>query len=332
MRTDLSPTFAPKASGSQNAAAMRWAVLMQVCDSDSEIAPVALSSMVNALRSGETPVEIHLFIIDDASKGRIGDRLSEHARELGVDVTLHSLRQPLGFRGSAARMMTAFSLAAVAGAKSGRGFDFVAKIDPDTLFIRPGLADSIARHAGPRGIWGVTVPTRGRDKLLYLLDLLPAGFRRKQIGNSIGREWSLSRWGPVWWSAAGRRALFRRRNAYRFRFAAGCFYAVGGETVRELAGCGAFDGPAFVRHGFLTSEEDPIVSTLVASVGDPIVDLNALEPAWGHPSVVAETDVNAVVEAGTYMVHPLKANDAGRTLRARFVEAERRRWGDRAPA
>ena len=155
-------------------------------------------------------------------------------------------------------MMAAFAMAAAADPAGATPFDFVIKIDPDTLLVRPGVGDFLAtRCTGGRGVWGVTVPTRGRDRLLYLLDLLPVGFRRKQVGNDVQRQWSLSRLRPVWWGDIGRRALLRRRNPYRFRFAAGCFYAVGGESFRELAACGVFGRQVFGRHGFLTSEEDP---------------------------------------------------------------------------
>src|SRR4051812_19605042 len=93
---------------------MRVAGLMQVCDSDREIAPAAFASLMTSLRepSGGPAVDVRLFVVDDASKTRAGELLAESARTAGVEATLKVLSTPIGFRGSATRMMAAFAMAA----------------------------------------------------------------------------------------------------------------------------------------------------------------------------------------------------------------------------
>jgi hypothetical protein len=298
---------------------MRIALLMSVCEGDKAIAREAASALIR----GSAGAKFDVFILDDASPSRVGEMLAEHCGKLpGVLSTgVKLLPAPVGFRGGVTRVILQLQWIASVGTP----YDIVMKIDPDSLVVREDFLDSF-RHdivrRGGRGLWSIAHPNRFRDVVLFLADLLPAGFRRKTVGTIIQRDWELSRMRPVWWSDIGWRALF---HGYRFRYSHGAFYAFGGETFREIARRGYLDRLVIGRHGFVTSEEDPMATVLTRAVGDPLIDLNQLVPNWGIAFLGSQARAEEVLSSGTYLVHPIKDNDSGRKLRGEFMAALARR-------
>jgi len=284
---------------------------MTVCEGEGDIARDAISSLLG----DAPPASIDAFVIDDASKSRVGKALVDHCASLGVTAELKVLPDPLGFRGCVSRLITGLAWIAEPGRPP---YDFVVKLDPDALFLRPDFLRFIARHCSPRGIWGMVGPMRKRDRVLLLADLFPAGFRRKTTGTLIQRAWEPRRFRPVWWADIGRRALL---NGFRFRYANGSMYALGGDTLRALAGRGYLQRRVAGRHGFITSEEDLMATLLTFAAGHGLTDLNQISPAWGEPHAGPHTDPQRLLAAGTYLLHPLKANPAGSELRRRFMHA-----------
>lgn len=296
---------------------MRIALMMSVCENDKAIAAAAVTSLVRR-RAG---YEIDVYVQDDASPSRVGVALAEHCRRnLGISAQVNELPFPVGFRGG----VTRFTMLMNWIASTGIEYDLLVKIDPDSLVLRDDWLDSFSADVsarGGRGIWSIARPFRKQDALLFLLDLLPMGFRRKKTGTLIDRKWELRRWRPVWWAGIGWRALFR---GLRSRYSHGAFYAIGGETFRDVARRGFFKRLKPDRHGFFTSEEDPMATVFAYSVGDRLIDLNELVPGWGNAYWGPDLPPATVVASGMYVVHPLKDNEAGRKNRTLFMEAMQR--------
>jgi hypothetical protein len=291
---------------------------MSVCQGESDIARDAITSLLG----DAAPGGIEAFILDDASPSRVGQAVVDHCASLGIPARLKVMPSRVGFRGGITRVVTTLKWIAdtAAAEHSGRPlpYDLVVKLDPDSLLLRRDTVAFLAGRCPRRGIAGILHNMRRRDQLLFLADLLPVGFRRQSVDGVVHHKWEFRRFGPVWWSDIGRRALL---NGFRFRYTHGALYVIGGETLQSLAAAGYLHRPLAGRHGFMTSEEDPMASVLTAAVGHPIVDLNAPGAPFGEAYAWPDMDPAPLLAAGAFLLHPLKPTPAGTELRRRFIQA-----------
>jgi len=158
-----------------------------------------------------------------------------------------------------------------------------------------------------------------RNRVLLLADLLPMGFRRR-LGKdgTLERNWELARMGSVWWADIGYKAMFQ---GFRFRYFGGPCYILGGQTVLKLAQAGFLNRVQEDRHGFLTSEEDVLMTLAVTAVGTAITDLREIHPRWAEFQISPRTTLGKLAADQPFLVHPLKASPAGDALRERVRSA-----------
>jgi hypothetical protein len=279
---------------------MKIAVLMVVCEGEFGIACDALNSVAAACANNECVA----YIVDDASASLVGERVLETVkRTRGVSGQCLRLRRSLGFHGMAERLF--FGLKQIAD--HGTRFDLIVKLDPDTLVVRRDFGQFLAENcAGPRGLSGEMHEMLPRLKLSFLLDQLPFGFRRKSTGGVMQHGGELSRFAPVWWSDIGRKAI---GGGFRFRYVPGCFFVLGGETLRTLDRSG-YLARSQARHGLLFND-DLILTACVYALRHPVIDFSQKSPHWGSSMFMPEeTPLDTVLRHAPYVVHPLKNNAA----------------------
>jgi len=287
----------------------RIALFTAVCDADAGMAVPALLSVMKALEGHS----VRLCIVDDASVHNVGKRTSSALSSWSDwQPAVIRLPSPLGFRGCSER--TRISLKWIA--ETWPDVELVIHTDPDTLVLRPGLADVVeAMATRPGTMQGFTRKMRLKDRLAYCMDLLPVGLARRIIGGRIAHSYRRIRLRPVWWASAGRSAL---RRGFNFRFAGGGFYAFSGDLLRRIHGAGHLHVSALGNHGLITSEEDVIASTLVCSVGGRVCDLRDMYPNLGSLAV-GDWTPEGLVASGARIVHPIKANGESQTRVERLL-------------
>ncbi len=279
---------------------MKLAIFMKVCGGEYEIAWDSLTALADACAEAN----ITLFVLDDASPSRVGKRLTEKFSEMTKNtVNCYELPKSLGFRGSAYRAFLGLDRIT----NSGEVFDIVIKIDADALVVRRDLGNFIEKvGSNGYGLYGVSNPMRLRDRLLYLADFLPIGFKRKKIEQVIQRQWQLNRVSPVWWTDFGSKALC---NGFRFNFIPGCFWFLGGKTLQRLKEVGYLSLDQS-KHGFVFND-DLLLTTAVYAINHPVVDLATLSfsPHWyGTMSMGENTPIETIKTLKPYVLHPLKDN------------------------
>lgn len=275
---------------------MKLALFMKVCEGEYDIAWDALTSLAQSCKGAD----ITLFVLDDASPSRVGKRLADKFHETTHNpVDCLELPRSLGFRGSAQRAFLGLDRIA----SSGEEFDIVVKIDSDALVVRDDLGDFLEKSCpNGLGLYGEGREMRGRDRLLFLADYLPMGFKRESIDGVIQRKWQLSRTYPVWWSDVGTRALL---NGFRFHFIPGCFWYLGGKTLQKLKEVGYLSRDQS-NYGFVFND-DLLLTTAVYAINHPVVDLTTISPHWQESMAMSEDTPLAVVkQLHPYVVHPLK--------------------------
>jgi hypothetical protein len=288
---------------------MRLALIMAVCEGEYACGIDAIESM----RRSCAGAEIDLYLIDDASPSRVGEALAAEFQRRGLWAVCQTLDSTIGFRGCAMRSFTL--LASVA--RSGRPYDLVVKMDPDTLVIRDGLLEIMKKHClGGEGIWGPRQKMRLKDRIPLLLDLLPAGFRRRRRGTIIEHAYELRRFRPVWWNRMGWNAL---RRGFKFQFVPGAMMIISMRTVQKALEREYLENRFNRGHGFITSEEDIMVSLLITACGAPVNDLRIMVPDYGDVSVSDTADPNQLLSRGLYFVHPVKPTGRGERLRAALL-------------
>jgi hypothetical protein len=274
---------------------------MCLCEGEEAIAWDVLSSIAVACSGAE----LSLFIVDDASKSRVGQRLASRFRgEFGFAASCRALRSGLRFYGMVERLFIGLNDIV----KSGQQFDAVLKLDPDICVVRRDLLAFIKQTCPDGvGLFGERYEMRARDALLLVADLVPFGFARKRVDGVIFRDWSLRRYFPVWWQDFGRRALL---NGFRFGFIAGGFWILGGQTLRKLGETGWFARDQ-AKHGFVFTD-DVMLTMATYAIGDPVVDLAKRSPHFGRfLSITEETPMANVLPARPYIIHHLKDRPKG---------------------
>ena len=271
---------------------------MKVCEGEYDIAWDALMSLAQSCKGAD----ISLFVLDDASPSQVGKRLADKFYEATLNpVDCLELPRSLGFRGSGQRAFLGLERIA----SSGEAFDIVVKIDADALVVRDDLGDFLEKSCpNGLGLYGEGNLMRWRDRLLYMMDYLPMGFKRALVDGVIQREWQLSRNYPVWWTDFGRRALL---NGFRFHYIPGCFWYLGGKTLQKLKEVGYLSRDQS-KYGFVFND-DLLLTTAVYAIGHPVVDLITVSQHWkGSMSMSENTLIVAVNHLDPYVVHPLKNN------------------------
>ncbi|HVU05899.1 MAG TPA: hypothetical protein VHE30_29320 [Polyangiaceae bacterium] len=279
---------------------MKIALFMTVCEGESVISRDALQSLVRACEGHD----LHAFIVDDASESAVGDGLVEFAKRThGVPGECLRMKQSLGFHGMAKRLFAGLERVA----EHGGDFDQIVKLDPDALVVRRDLGRFLAESTiGRRGLAGEMHGMRLRDCAPFLLDQLPFGYRRRSANGVLAHDKEFRRVGPVWWTDIGVRALL---GGFHFRYVPGCFFVLGGDTLRALHERG-YLARSQARHG-LVFNDDLILTASTYAVGHPVVDLSRRSPHWGWSMSMAEdTPMDVVVKHAPYVVHPLKKHAA----------------------
>ena len=87
----------------------------------------------------------------------------------------------------------------------------------------------------------------------------------------------------------------------------GCFFVLGGETLRALDRSG-YLGRSQACHGLLFND-DLILTACVYALRHPVVDLSLKSSHWGSSMFMSEeTPLEVVLRQAPYVVHPLKNN------------------------
>jgi hypothetical protein len=204
-------------------------------------------------------------------------------------------------------------------ATSGRSFDIVLKLDPDTLIIGgQQLGQFIDQHCcNSAEMWGSLHTMRKRDRVLFAADFLPLGFRRKAEGHVLTRQWELGRFRPVWWFRFGWRAVTSGR--FRFRHPGGGFYILTGDLVCNMHRNGYLDNIYQGRHGFVSSEEDLIATLLCLAVGGRIRNFEEVRPGFAQLSYRTKLGGQSAMNLNHVVVHPIKDTPEDRAFRAALL-------------
>lgn len=283
---------------------MKIAVFTFVCDSTSsaDFADVAVDAVRGLILSLGGQHDLRFLFVDDASRNHVGDTLRHMCEDMGLDAHVIRLEEPLGYRDACVR--TRVAIAYVADHWS--DVDLVLKTDCDAIVVRRDLGTALGEWCRERVrpvCWGAVRPMRYRDRVLYIADILPAGFRRAMRHGQFRREWELRRWKPVWWSRWGWRAI---RKGFRFRFPAGSFYILNAAAIRGLANAGRLAAVSPGRYGLMVSEEDVLVATLLLGIDGEVVDLSGVVPGWSQLSLGGAESLAIIRQQGAYVVHPIK--------------------------
>lgn len=285
-------------------------VLLQACDGELEIGLEAVKSVINAFGTEG----LFFQIIDDASTQRVGEQLAEHCVEQGAQAHCRRMDEPLGYRGIMIRALLGMRMLA----ERTPTLDYVVKLDTDTLVIDPNFGGFVKQQCQDTGgLWAVTQTLRKRDLLLVLADLFPFGFRRKRVGSMIQRKWQLSRLLPVWWTDIGLKALRTRQPINQI--ATGGIYIIAGPLLQRFKQRGYLDRDVSKRYGFVTSEEDTMVTLMTRVCGGRVIELNTLKPNLGITRIAPKTTAQELVDTGYMVIHPLKANERGNRLRSEIT-------------
>jgi hypothetical protein len=286
----------------------RIAVVTFTYEGDRQIAFELLESLVTSFQ-GE---RFDLFLTDDASASRVGDRVLDWAHQRGIAATCLRDEQSQGFRGAVDRTIRVLSTIAAHPAR----YDVILRIDTDALVIREGLALELLRTCtDPRGLYGVVKYMRPRDRIGLLADLLPVGLKRRSTNGQIEHGYGPRRVRPVWWWGAGLKALVK---GFDFGFVEGSCYALGGQVPAELARHGYLGMYRRGGHGLITSEEDIIVTILCRAAGLPLYELDKRDRSWRDVNTIGERALDRGVEDLPFVIHPLKPTPEGAALRARL--------------
>jgi hypothetical protein len=274
---------------------MKLVAFLVICEGEFELACEALHSLLWSCAN----FDVRVMLLDDGSPSKVGQQLkARFASDVRVDCL--ELPRSLGFRGSAIRAFSGLNWIASQAPDT----DLVVKIDADALVLRSDLGAFMAKTCPDQmGLCGELHTLRRRDALLYLADQLPLGFRRAMAGPVIQHRWELKRWRPVWWADLGRAALV---NGFRFKYAPGCFWYLGGKTLRALAEGGYLARPQDVQG--LVFNDDVLLTTAVHVLGHPVID-TARSQGWGDTMGMSEkAPLDLILRERPYVVHPLKNN------------------------
>ncbi|WP_141730875.1 glycosyltransferase [Oligoflexus tunisiensis] len=299
---------------------MKIGVFFGVYEAEKPFAQQTLGQLLDILQNHD----VHVLILDDASPSFLGDSLARaFADRKNTSFEVIRKEQSSGFRGAMDRTLLAFRCLA----ESGRDFDYVLRVDADLFFNRKDLAGIFdGQHLPGQGLIGTFASFRLRDYFQVLLDLLPLGFRRRQIKGMVEHDWELKRTKPVWWWDLGLRAIL---HGFNQKFIGGSFQIIAGSTLSELSRRGWLRRKPLAGLG-LVFGEDVMTNILVKALNHPLVDIAELVPDWACDMAINphKGDSHMIQAHRYYLVHPLKGDAWGLRLRQ---ELERLQVGHLEP-
>ena len=285
----------------------RIAVMTFAYEGDKEIGFELLESLVSSFKD----TRFDLYFTDDASTSRLDNEIVKWAEKRGIAAQGIRYENNMGFRGAVERTLSLLKHIAL----QPTDYDLILRIDTDALVIKEGLDQELFNICtDPKGLYGVLKKMRTKDRFGYLLDLLPIGFKRNTNNGKIDSKFSFSRRAPVWWWREGFKALWR---GFRFKYVEGSCYVMGGAFPKELMRLGFLDNFRRERHGLITSEEDVIVTTLCRAAGLPLYQTNKFDARWELVNILGPRVLNMSIQELPFVIHALKANEAGSRLRAK---------------
>jgi glycosyltransferase involved in cell wall biosynthesis len=279
---------------------MKIALFYAVCEGEFEIASDSLDRLLKLCPQHQ----FDIFVVDDASPSRVGERLiSERADRFG-HCELIRLPKSLGFWGCCTRMLIAFRQILA----SNRVYDFVLKMDADLFPVRSDLGAELERACTDRNaLYGCLFDLRRRDAVLVLADLFPVGFARQSVDGVMSRPWKLRRLGRTWWDDLGFSAI---KNGYRFRSAGGSFWLLGFNALCSMGRSDLLkrDDSRFGLH----VSDDSLLTIVCHGLGIKVVDLGENSPSWrGVLGFGADAPWDLVETSRPFVVHPLKNSKPG---------------------
>ncbi len=277
---------------------------MIVCEGELEIASDSLDEFLKHF-SGH----VSLFLIDDGSPSNVGKQIVDRfAHQIRNPIHFHRISTSLKFRGMAKRLSLAFDLIA----NSGKEFDLVVRLDSDALLVRDDLERVMRDFChDDYGLFGETLDIRGRDKILFLADLIPFGFKRKTVDGVMERQWQLSRFYPVWWWDFGWKSILQ---GFRFQVILGSFWFMGWKTFEALREKG-YLSRSQSHHGFIFCD-DVLLTAAVHALDHSVVNLGDHSIHWKDTLTYSQDSPLSVIQANDpYVVHPLKNNPKAWNLR-----------------
>lgn len=269
-----------------------------VYEADRVIAFDLLDSLMRACKHSV----LDFYFTDDASPSHLGKQILDYCEARGSRAFCIRNHANQGFRGAIDRTLRLVRTIA----ESPLHYDLILRIDSDALVLKPGLDLALADICkDPVGLYGVIRYMRPRDRIGLLCDLLPAGFKRQTRNGRIEKDFSLSRFSPVWWSRFGWKSLLQ---GFDFGFVEGSCYAMGKDLPRQLLERGFFDHYDRRRFGLITSEEDVIITLLCRAAGLPIYHLDQHDPSWKLVNRLGHAVLDLPLDDIPFVLHPLKSN------------------------
>jgi hypothetical protein len=274
-----------------------------VYEGDRPYAAQTLAQVLDLL----APHELTVHIQDDASPSYLGRRLAEQFSHR-VNLRLTRIDQSLGYHGATERTLSLLRALAVEGPT----YDYILKVDPDIYLTSRRLARLFDGNLLPDcGLVGPTNQMRRRDLFLWLADLAPVGWRRRQLADGrMEHGWEI-RTAPVWWSDIGLSALSK---GFRGRMVSGALYVLAWSTLLTLHERGWLSRSHQAMG--LVFGEDLFVSTMVWALGHPVLDINEFIPEWKaelfiQPGALVDTLRSRQLD----LLHPLKDNEWAQSVR-----------------
>lgn len=274
-----------------------------VYEGDRPYAAQTLEQVLDSLALHELTVHIQ----DDASPSHVGGRLAEQFSDR-VNLRLTRIDQSLGYHGTAERTLSLLN-ALAAGSQT---YDYILRVDPDIYLTSRKLARLFDEDLLPeRGLVGATNQMRRRDLALWLADLVPVGWRRRQLADGrMEHDWVM-RTAPVWWGDIGLHAL---KGGFRGRMVTGVLYALAWSTLSALHARGWLSRSRQAMG--LLFHDDLFLSTMVWALGHPVSDINEFIPEWKADLFIqCGTPVDRLRSRQLDLLHPLKDNAWAQSVR-----------------
>ncbi|GAB2516125.1 hypothetical protein [Microbulbifer agarilyticus] len=285
---------------------VKIAVMTFAYEGDREIGFDMLNSLLRSF--GNTKFD--LYFTDDASPSRLDRDITSWAEQHNLVAKCIRYEENLGFRGAGERTLSLLKLIA----QQPVDYDLILRIDTDALVIREGLDKELYRAFSDKdALYGVLKPMRPKDRIGYLLDLFPFGFKRKLDGHRLSKRFSFSRFSPVWWWRAGVSALIK---GFKFHYVEGSCYFMGGNFPKVLLKSGFLDLFDKKKHGLITSEEDVLVTTLCRAAGSPLIETDNIDARWRRVNIIGKKAVEEPVDNLPWVMHALKATPKDAALRS----------------
>ncbi len=253
------------------------------------------------------PHELTVHVQDDASPSYLGSRLVEQFSHR-VNLRLTRIDQSFGYHGTAERTLSLLNALAVEGPT----YDYILRVDPDIYLTSRRLARLFDENLLPdRGLVGTTNQMRRRDLVLWFADLVPVGWRRRQLADGrMERDWVI-RTAPVWWSDIGLSAL---KRGFRGRMVTGVLYVLAWSTLSILHERGWLSRSRQAMG--LLFHDDLFLSTMVWALGHPVLDIKEFIPEWKADLFIQRgTPVDTLRSRQLDLLHPLKDNAWAESVR-----------------